>query len=149
MKVLKAIIFGICVGLLYAVVSFYLITPYLRQDLSSIAFFGLQGFIFSICYILLGLAVSKFMTKNKRCHKVILNMMIGAISGLLSGSFNIVVTYYGAVISFKGLVEKELKNSMISDLVHYSVGCITIGLIVGLLINKMDPESKRGRSCRK
>jgi len=138
MKILRAAIFGICGGLLYAIVSFYLITPYLRQDLMSISFFGFQGLIFSICYVLLGMAVDKFMMKTKRDHKVTLNILTGAISGLLSGSFNISVTYYGAVISFKGVVDEGLKNSIISDLLHYSVGCIAIGLILGLLITKIE-----------
>ncbi len=147
MKLLKAASIGICGGLLYGIVSFYLITSFLREDLMSIVFFGLQGLIFSICYVLLGAVANKFMRKTTRRHRLVLNSMTGGLSGLLSGSFNIGVTYYGAVISFRGVVDEELKISIISDLLLYSVGCIAIGLIVGILLLRMDPEyMKKGRA---
>jgi hypothetical protein len=134
MRIVKILSLGALSGLLYAFVSFYLITPYLRDNLAAIGFFGLQGFLFSLAYMCAMSVTAKCFQKEKVSHKLRLNIAIGGISGVFSGSFNIAVTYYSAIVSFTGTVTSELHKTIISELVHYLFGCILIGCAIGILV---------------
>ena len=134
MKVVKTLMLGAFVGLLYAFVSFYLITPYLRQNIAVIAFYGIQGFLFAMAYVSLKTVIEKIILKRKAANEQIFNIIIGAISGFFSGLFNIIVTYYNAVVSFSGIVAPEVKNSVLRELIFFSCGCIVIGICIGFLI---------------
>jgi hypothetical protein len=134
MKVVKTLMLGAFLGLLYAFISFYLITPYLRQNIAVIAFYGIQGSLFALAYVFLKALIEKIILKRKAAHEQIFNILIGATSGFLSGLFNIIITYYNAVVSFSGIVAPEVKHSVLKELIYFSCGCIIIGICIGFLI---------------
>jgi hypothetical protein len=134
MTILRILLLGALGGLLYAFVSFYLITPYLRDNLVAVGFFGLQGLLFSLAYMCASSLAAKCSQGEKVSRKLRLNVTIGVISGVFSGSFNIAVTYYSAILSFRGTVTSELHKTIMSELVHYLLGCIFIGCAIGILV---------------
>jgi len=61
MKSIKYGIWGILGGLIYAFISFYLLTPILRKNFIAIFLYGFQGLIFGIAFYALNLINNKVM----------------------------------------------------------------------------------------
>jgi hypothetical protein len=138
MKIVGGGILGVLGGLLYAFISFYLLTPVLRKNFVAIAFYGFQGLVFGIVFAALKLITNKI-AKEKNL-KFISNIAIGAIAGFLSSIHNVAITYYNAVLKSPGFVPDELRINIISELLHFSVGCLLLGLIIGFIIGLFDQK---------
>jgi hypothetical protein len=136
MKIVGGGILGLLGGLLYAFISFYLLTPVLRKNFVAIAFYGFQGLVFGIVFAALKLITNKI-AKEKNL-KFISNIAIGAIAGFLSSIHNVVITYYNAVLKSPGFVPDELRINITSELLHFSAGCLLLGLIIGFIIGLFD-----------
>lgn len=93
MEWLKTIILGAFAGAYYAFISFYLLSPSSNFSFLFIISFGLQGLLFAASYksicIFFGRYKSFFITGKHWPYHI----MGGAISGLISGSINILLTY--------------------------------------------------------
>ena len=104
----------------------------------AVVFFGFQGLIYAVSYKFIKSLASKRINKTQRYKKLIYSIFIGSLSGIISGSFNIISTYYNAIGRYYGLesfvVSNEVKYSVIITLIYYSIGCIVFGSIISLLI---------------
>jgi hypothetical protein len=133
MKIIKAIILGILGGLLYATVSFVLISPYLRGNFVAILSWGFQGLLFSICYLLFSFLFVKSGSANIPRKSAI----IGGVGGLLSCSHNLIITmlnFFEGASRPEVHVPPELIQGLFTQLAYYSVGCIALGSVVGYFI---------------
>ena len=135
MRILKSIIFGILGGIAYALISFVFLSPYLRGNVGAILYWGFQGFLFSISYLLLSFLLNSAMKKIL----ILKNIIIGSLSGLFSCSFNIIVTISNF---FKGTkrpdvyIPPELVHNLYSQLFLYAIGSLFLGAIIGYLIGQ-------------
>jgi hypothetical protein len=134
MRILRPIIFGILGGIAYAIISFVLISPHLRGNVGAVLFWGFQGFLFSTFYLIFSFLL------NKLIEKVVLeNTIIGALSGLFSCSFNIIVTIFNLYEGTRGpniYVPPEMVHSLYSQLFLYAIGSLFLGVIIGYLIGQ-------------
>jgi hypothetical protein len=135
MRILKTIIFGILGGIVYAIISFVLISPHLRGNVAAVLSWGFQGFLFSISYLILLYLFSKLIKR-----KLILeNTIIGGLSGLFSCSFNIIVTISNFHESTRGpniYVPPQMVHNLYSELFLYAMGSLILGVIIGYLIGQ-------------
>ncbi len=134
MKILKPIIFGTLGGIAYAIISFVLISPHLRGNVGAVLFWGFQGFLFSIFYLILSFFL------NKLIEEVILgNAIVGGLSGLFSCSFNIIVTisnFYEGTRGPNVYSPPEMVHNLYSQLFLYALGSLFLGAIIGYLIGQ-------------
>lgn len=142
-KVIKFGLWSATIGLLYAVTSFYLLTPCLRNNVAVILFCGLQGFIFGISFFLLVKILSGRWLK--RIKGIYLFTLIGIISGFFSTSYNVLMTLYGAFWSFDGTVSDIVVHSVVLELAHHVFGASLIGGFAGFVLyniekNKLDSQ---------
>ena len=140
MKIFKYLIVGYFGGFAYAFTSFYLITPRFHGNWPAILFWGLQGSVFAAIYLIL----DKYLLKDKE-NNVFASAANGAISGLLSSFYSIAITYYNAIFSVEktgAIVSKELRDDLISQLTNYGMGCMLLGIMVGLVIYGKRTHSK-------
>jgi hypothetical protein len=132
MKLLKYIVSGIAGGLIFAIVAFVLITPYLRDNAPAVLFWGLQGFLYAISFYLLNLIFSQ------RINRITKHALIGAFSGLFSTSFNIVISlkgFFAHDTSLKVVIPPELIRSLYFELSFYVFGCVILRMLIGMIIN--------------
>ena len=145
MKIIKGGIWGILGGLVYAFVSFYLMTPILRGNFAAVVFYGLQGAIFGVVFAGLKITIKKVAKEGG--HRALPGIIIGTVSGLLSCLPTIFITYHNAINRSPGVVSNEVKINIISELLHYLAGGIVLGSVIGLLIgffeSKQMGEEKR------
>ena len=134
MNILKAIIYGVFGGLLYGFASFYLLSSCLRENIGGIFYYGVQGLIYAVAYISIEKLGEKVKYKLTDKYTGAFYILVGACSGLISGSLNISIIYYNAILSFSGVILPELKNSIIIELLYFSLGCIILGGSLGYLI---------------
>jgi len=136
MKIIKGAILGTVGGLLYALISFYLLRPILRNDLHTIALYGVQGCIFGAVYVSLQLASRNLI--KRLYNELVFNLALGAITGLVSCSPFILVTWYNSFINTPAAAfTEEFTSSVITELIHISVGNILLGLIIGFVIGSI------------
>lgn len=131
--VFKWLFIGTIGGFLYGFTSFFLITACLRDNIGAIIFYGLQGSLFVMAYLLLNKILIKFL--NYR-NNTISNIFIGIVSGLLSGSYNVIVTYYNLFESSPRNAAINFYRQITLELLYYLMGCILLGSIVGYLIGR-------------
>ena len=134
MRILKPIIFGILGGIAYAIISFVLISPHLRGNVGAVLFWGFQGSLFSISYLILSFLLKKLMKKV-----VLENTIIGGLSGLFSCSFNIIVTisnFYEGTRGPNVYVPPKMAHNLYSELFLYAMGSLFLGVIIGYLIGQ-------------
>ena len=137
MNIIKIIIYGVLGGLLYGLSSFYLLTPYIRGNVEAIFPYGIQGLIYAIAYIFLKNFINKKLKNIASVNRIVsYQVLLGACSGLISGSPNIIITYYNAIVRFQGVVALELRNSIINELLYFSFGCIILGGLLGYLLHR-------------
>ena len=141
MRIIKYIIWGLIGGFLYAFTSFYLLFPVLRNNFVAIIFFGYRGLIFGLTFSLLKLLSSKVM--DKKSLKFIFNLIIGAICGGLSCIQDLLITYNNALVKTIGVVTDDFRRNIISELLHFSAGCVLMGLIIGFLIGVFELNEER------
>lgn len=141
MKIIKGGLLGAVCGLLYAFISFYLITPVLRRDSGAILFYGFQGLILGVLYASLKLIAKRIINAEYKSI-VIINLMIGMISGFFSSSFTALITYYKTIVNASGFVTDEVKMSIMSRIILFCTGSLLIGLIVGLLVGLWELKGK-------
>lgn len=140
MKIFKYLIVGYFGGGAYAFISFYLITPQLHGNWPVILFWGLQGAAFAAIYLIL----NKYLLKGKK-DNVFACVTNGGISGLLSSICPITITYYNAIFSVEKtgtIVLQELRDDVISQLTNYGIGCMFLGIMVGILIYRKNTNYK-------
>jgi hypothetical protein len=132
---IKKLFFGTLIGISYCFVSYYLLNPNTSSiNYSLIVSFGIQGAIFSASFTVLGLLIKKYKTDCNIRLLFLLRIINGALSGLLSGSFNMLITYSSNISPYNGLAPAKLKMMLFTALVKYSIGCILIGIFVGSLV---------------
>ncbi len=144
MKIIKYLIWGLVGGFLYGFTSFYLLSPVLRKNFLAILFYGYRGLIFGLAFSLLKCLAYRII--NKKSLKLISNVIIGAISGLLSGIQDILITYNNTLVNAIGVVTDDFRRNVISEMLHFSAGCALMGLIVGFLIGVCELKKERRRS---
>lgn len=132
MKLLKSIILGITCGLLFAVVVFVLITPYLRGNVPAILSWGFQGFLFAISFHLIDSILH-------RCNRdeIIWKILVGGVSGLVSTSFNIFVTirnFFSHDTSVDVFHPPKMIQGLYFELTLYASGCVIIGMVIGIMV---------------
>jgi hypothetical protein len=145
-KIIKGGLLGFFWGSSYAFISFYLVTPMLHKYVTSIAGYGLQGLLLGVIYVSLKLIFKKIINNNN--HKILMiNMMIGTISGVIACSLGEILSYYKAIVThYYAYATDELKMAIISRIIQEEIGYALIGLIVGLLIGLMERKTMRSQT---
>jgi hypothetical protein len=131
-NILKKIAIGFFGGSFYAIVNFCFVTPFLRNNLMAVLFWGFQGAFFAIIYIIF----SAFWPNSKRLS-IFFTLLKGGICGLLSSLLNIILTWQGFLqaTSESGIfILPEVSQKLNLDLLFYAIGCFVIGAIVFLFI---------------
>ncbi len=122
-------------AVVYAFVSFYLLTPLLRDDPISLIHYAIQGFIFGVTYVGLRQVTLRILRIGRPI--ILANVICGSVSGLLSSSYASLITYYTAIWSvYRGGAEvlPEVRTGVLLTLITFSAGNMLIGLIVGILV---------------
>ncbi len=143
MKIIKAITFGILGGLIYAIISFVLLSPYLRGNVGAIISWGIQGLLFSVSYLILSFILTKF----KISKEFLKNLVIGALSGLFSCSLNVIVTlsnFYEGSEKPNVSIAPELIQSLEYELILYIIGSLFLGTFIGFLIGQKNTLTENG-----
>lgn len=138
MNFIKFLFVGTLVGVLYGFVNFNLI---ISGPLEHLTNWAIHGFLFSFFYLLLKKVVGKFIEKTRNLLGYII---LGATSGLLSCSFNIITLIYVEIMerpNTNEIVNYASLDSLFYSIVRYSMAFIIIGGIVGYLLGLK--ESKR------
>jgi len=123
MDKIKFILTGVLGGLGYAFISFFLVTPSLRNNPEGFLFWGIEGFLFAIFFIL----ISALFPKRESLTS---NGIKGMMSGILACSFFGVFTYYNAVIRPQkegALVIRDVKMDVIAGISYYTLGFALLG----------------------
>jgi len=131
MDKIKFLIYVILGGISYAFISFFLITPSLRQNPEGFLTWGFGGFLFSLFYLLIKIPFTRYHCSIK------FNALNGMASGLLSCSLFVAFTYYNAIVQPQRaniIVLSELKRSLYFQLGYYSIGFMLLGVVVGMVI---------------
>lgn len=127
----KFLLAGFFAGAGYAFISFYLITGSLRQFPLGILYWGLEGFLFALFFLLIQIPFQRYRKSIFFCG------VNGIISSLPIAGLAAAFTYYDAIYSKEKagiLVISELKKSILSQISYYLLGCMLLGLAIGLLI---------------
>ena len=125
-RIIRGGVLGLLGGLLYAFISFYLITPTLRNNLGALSFYGFQGCILGIAFNVLKSVSNKV-------------LVIGAISGFISCVFAVGITLYNVINSFS-VVPYEVRV----NLVLFTTGGTLAGLVIGLISKRFEPKKVTG-----
>jgi hypothetical protein len=141
MNIVKGGALGMFGGLLYAFVSFYLITDVFKKYIMAIASYGLQGFILGVIFVLLKTTYGKI--KNKDNRILITNAIIGTISGFFSSGLGIIVTYHNTFARLSGHATDEIRTTIISRIIEYALGSSIIGLAAGFFIGLLLEQQAR------
>ncbi len=131
---LKKALFGAAVGSFYAFVSFYLFSPGSDFYMPVIVSFGLQGMLFVVSYKTICIFFSRYKPLFKQGKNLPFHIMSGAISGLISGSISIFLTYNTHLLQQDRIVPYEIRKMVIKNLFQYSMGCILAGISIAYLV---------------
>ena len=138
MNILKRFIIGCIIGILYALSNFYLITPFLRGNIFSIFFWGIQGGLFVLAWDLLTVFLSK------QQPTVFISLLKGGVCGLVASLLNVAISWigYAQTIADEGLfVPEEVMKKQNLDLVYYALGCVAVGGIIGFFLMQEQTKS--------
>ena len=135
---LKKIVLGFLSGIIYALVNFNLLTPYLRNNYSEILFWGIQGSIFFLTHALFirVFRSNKFFQK-KNIRPKITSVIFGGGSGFIASLFSIslaVLGFYSSTSADDIYVPTESIVRLFSELGCYSMGWIAIGTFAGYFL---------------
>lgn len=133
MDKIKFLFLGALGGVAYAFISFYLITPQFIHYPLLLGGWAVQGFLFALFFILIGIPFRKFSDLK------LINAGIGMASGLLSFSPAVAITWYNSVIIPERsniIVLAELKRSIASQIGYQALGYMLLGAVVGIAISK-------------
>ena len=137
MQKMKFIIGGVLAGIAYGFISFFLISTSLRTNPAGLIFWGIEGFLFAVFFLL----ASSLFPKN---NSMIGNAIKGLTSGVLAFSFFGEFTYYNAVIRPERvgtIVISSVKNDVLVSVSYYLFGFALLGLIAGVIIYKTKSDS--------
>ncbi len=141
MKILKKCLFGAIVGMLYAFVNFYLITPFLRPNVFAILFWGLQGGLYILSWELGTIVLPH------RQNNMTIALLKGGFSGLMACSLNIFISWqgYSQIIADEGiLVPTQVMKKINLDLIYYGLGCVIVGIAIGFFLYTQRQRKGRG-----
>jgi hypothetical protein len=131
MNKVKFLLYGFIIGASYAFISFFLITGSMREFPLGIVYWGIEGFLFALFFLLIQIPFQRYRKSLAFCG------LNGIISSLLISGWAAAFTYYNAIYSKEKagvLVISELKRSILLQLGYYLFGCLLLGLIMGIII---------------
>lgn len=135
MSIVRRFIIGCFVGLAYALSNFYLITPFLRGNIFSILFWGVQGGMFVLSWDLL----TTFWPNRQSA--IINSFLKGGVCGLIASLLNLAISWVGytqTIAEEEIFVPEEVLRQQNLELLFYALGCIVIGGIIGCFLNKQN-----------
>jgi hypothetical protein len=144
MRIIIGGVWGFVIGILYALIAYVLLTPILRYDLFAVLIYGIQGLIFGVSYV----SIQKLYCRNKLreyCNHINSYLIIGAISGVITSSLSISITVYNSIFVHKENIASELKTSIIKALIYYEIGCLSFGVLVGLILFNLKKNNSETR----
>ncbi len=145
MKKGKFLLNGFLIGAGYAFISFYLITGSLREFPLGILYWGLEGFLFALIFLLIQIPFKQYRKSIVFCS------LNGIISILPISAWAAAFTYYRSIYSQKKAgvyVYSELKTSILSQLGYYLFGCMLLGLVIGIFIWAMESKTTQSATNR-
>ena len=133
-RILRSSLIGGILAIIYAFISFYLISSLIRDNLYSLIFYGIHGFIFGMTFISLIILLEKNCIKSFENHSILYNLAIGTISGAISCLPNIYLSWLG----FKDTINQpniyvppEIITNEKTGLILFFLGSTLLGSLLG------------------
>jgi hypothetical protein len=128
--IIKYVLGGLLGGLLYGFVSFYLVTPFFRNNIVNILIFGLAGLVFGLIYSLLKIIL-------KRKGGIVYSLFIGVLSGIGAAFVNVFISFYHLFLKPELVRDVGLRNQIYVEAAFYVLGFVIIGMTVGFINYKI------------
>ncbi|MSM40403.1 MAG: hypothetical protein GJT30_12355 [Geobacter sp.] len=132
MRLIKSSLIGLVGGLMYGFISFYLLSPYLRDNIVGLIGWAVQGLLLGLIFSIIDLLVQRKNIMLIGLCKI--NILIGVISGAISSCLEIALTLYNLYGNKNSIVNDKVFKDVFFASLYYFIGSALIGLTVGCFI---------------
>jgi hypothetical protein len=133
-RIIRSSFIGAISAIIYAFISFYLVSSLIRDNLYSLVFYGIHGFIFGMIFISLNILLEKNCIKSFKRHLILYNLAIGTISGAISCLPNIYFSWLGFTSTIYQpdiYVPPEIITNEKTGLILFFLGSTLLGSSLG------------------